>query len=462
MNKPLKIAAIGTGLVAAALAGMSLHPPELLRVGSNYSAKIVCTNVFVAHRDPAQVLDIDVQAPGNPLLRLMKVDVDRTNAIVHANILGFIGNGIAVYRPGTGCAAVPDGDVAKARAQTYVPDPIAAAPADQDWPAGSRAQPNAAVARIIQDDRLAGPAVRGVAVISHGKLIAERYGAGFDAGTPLLGWSMTKSVNAVLVGMQVHAGKLALNQSHFWPAGAQADEREKITLADLLAMSSGLAFNENYGNVSDVTRMLYLEPDMAKFVHDKPLDHHPGEFWNYSTGTSTLLARIWMDATGAGPGAIKVPHDELFKPLGMASALIEVDESGTVSGGSYMYATVQDWARFAQFLLQDGVWNDRRMLPEGYVAMMHTEATPSHGKYGRGQVWMEGPEASSTTDRENADVPFHLPRDIFWMQGHDGQTIAIVPSLQLAVVRMGLTPDEWYYQPQTMVADIIKALAQNP
>ena len=445
-------------VVVAAAAAVWLHhsPPELFRVGSAYSAKIVCTNVFLVNRDPEQVLNVDVQAPGNPFLKLMQVRVDKEHGIVRAGLLGFIGNGLAVYRPGTGCASVPDGDIAKAQKFTFTLSPIPEPSAALDWPDGSKSTPNGKVAEVIARDDLAGPAVRAIAVVSHGKLIAERYASGFTASTRLLGWSMTKTVNAALVGMQVGAGKLALDQDHFWEAGSKPDGREQIKLRDLLSMSPGLEFNENYGDVSDVTRMLFLEPDMATFVHNKPLQHPPGTFWNYSTGTSVFLARLWQQAVGAD--ALSYAHDHLFAPLGMSSALIEVDASGTVSGGSYMYASVHDWARFGQFLLQDGVWHEQRILPEGYVAMMHSPAPASRGKYGQGQLWMEGPEAKNTAADANADTPFHLPKDIYWMQGHDGQTTAIIPSLQLVVVRMGLTPDELYYQPQAMVAEIIKAL----
>jgi CubicO group peptidase (beta-lactamase class C family) len=123
-----------------------------------------------------------------------------------------------------------------------------------------------------------------------------------------------------------------------------------------------------------------------------------------------------------------------------------------------MYASVQDWARFGQFLLQDGMWDGQRLLGSDYVAMMHSPAPASRGKYARGQLWLEGPEARDTPKDGNADQPFGLPADIYWMQGHDIQVIALIPSLQLAVVRMGLTPDDLYYQPQALVAEIIKAL----
>ena len=454
MNLKLKISAALVLLLAGSGAWLHHNPPELLRVGSNYSAKIVCSNVFLAHRDADEVLRVDVQSPGNPILKLMQVTVDREHGIVRAGLLGFIGNGLAVYRPGTGCAAVPDGNIAQAQKFQFTADALPAPSPNEAWPQGSGMVLNEKVNHLLQNDQLTGPSMRGVAVISHGRLIAQRYGPGFTEDTPLLGWSMTKTVNAALVGLQVGAGRLALDQDHFWPDSG--DGREKIKLADLLAMSSGLEFNEEYGDVSDVTRMLYLEPDMNRYVYNKPLQHVPGSYWNYSSGTSVLLARLWMATVEQDP--LQFPRTHLFAPLGMHSALIEADESGTFTGGSYMYATAQDWARFGQFLLQDGVWNGQQLLPAEYVAMMRSPAPASKGKYGRGQLWLEGPEAKDTAPDANPDTPFQLPKDIYWMQGHDTQVVAIIPSLQLVVVRLGLTPADLYYQPQALVAEIIKAL----
>jgi len=453
------IAGCLTLLIVAGVASLKIAPPDLIRVGANYTAKIVCTNVFMVGRQADEVLEVDVQAPGHPMLRLMQVDVDTDKKIVRANILGLFGRGLAVYRPGTGCAAVPDGDVARAKKVEFIADKIPAPSDSVDWPAGAKAVTDEQIQQIIQNDQLAGPGMRGIAVIHDGKLIAQRYGKGFNERTPLIGWSMSKTVNAVLVGMQIGQKRLALNEAGFWIAAQptqHADARVKIKLADLLAMSSGLQFNEDYGDVSDVTRMLFLTSDMSAFVHDKPLEHPPGSFWNYSTGTSVLLARLWQDQLGEQ--SLRYPHDHLFASLGMSSAFMEADESGTLVGGSYVYATAQDWARFGQLLMQNGRWNDRQLVPESYVAMMHTAAQASGGKYGQGQLWLEGPDGD-TPRGVNPDTEFHFPSDTYWLQGHDGQTIAIIPSQKLVVVRLGLTPRKYLYKPQYMLAAIIKKLS---
>jgi len=459
------IIASGTLLVLAAGGALALigRPPELLRVGANYGAKIVCSNVFIAHRDPQAVLAADVQAPGHPLLKYLRVRVDQQNKTVHADFLGILGKGLAAYRNGTGCAAVPDGDLAQANKYQYTPLRIWSSSPNVPWPTGSMTENLPAVQALVNDDALVGPGMRGVVVIHRGRLVAQRYGSGFGVSTPLLGWSMTKTVSAALIGIQVAQGTLAPERKGFWPE--HADPRAQITLAQLLSMTSGLQFNESYGDVSDVTRMLYLEPDMASYVAAQPLAHAPGTVWNYASGSSVLLSRIWQRAaagstmpvapmTGATAiGVLALPHDRLFAPLGMSSAIIEADARGTLVGSSYMYATAQDWARFGQFLLQDGVWQGKRILPEGFVATMQAVAPASGGRYGQGQVWRQGP-----TSGENADGAYGQPADTYWMQGHDGQSIAIVPSRELVVVRLGLTPRALQYRPQALLAAVVKQL----
>jgi CubicO group peptidase (beta-lactamase class C family) len=222
-----------------------------------------------------------------------------------------------------------------------------------------------------------------------------------------------------------------------------------------MGMSSGLAFNEDYGDVSDVTRMLYLEPDMAGFAEAMPLAGEVGKTWHYSSGTPELLSRIWQDALGDPANALAWPRAALFDPLGMSSAVLETDEKGTFVGASYLYATARDWARFGQFLLQDGVWKGVEILPDGFVGWMREEVPASKGEYGRGQLWLHGSDAG-TPAGQNPDAGFDLPRDAFWMLGHDGQSIAIVPSKKLVIVRLGLTPSKLGYKAQGLVEALVK------
>lgn len=448
-------------LVVGLIGWLKLAPPDLIRVADGYSAKIVCSNVFLAGRDANEVLRVDVQAPGHPILKYVTVSVDESAGTVKAGLLGFFGTSMARHATGFGCATVADGDLASSVAPA-APPAIAPAPADALWPQGERVEEsqNPMIADILDDPAMTGPGMRAVVIVKDGRIVGERYGEGFSATTPLIGWSMTKTINAALVGTVVGAGRLSVGQKSLLKQWS-SDSRSQISLADLLSMSSGLKFNEDYGDVTDVTRMLYLEPDMAAFAASMPTDAGPGEAFSYSSGTANILARIWQNAVGDAGEAARWPQEKLFGPLGMASATLEQDARGTFTGSSYLYATAHDWARFGQFLLQDGTWNGTQILPAGWAAMMREPNPVSDSGFGpeytKGQMWLRGPEGG-TPEGEDPDEGFSLPGDTVWALGHDGQSIAIVPSQGLVVVRLGLSPSKLGYKPQGMVAALAEAL----
>jgi CubicO group peptidase (beta-lactamase class C family) len=445
--KMLKGALVLVLIAMTALVGwLYFAPPDLIRVGTGYSAKIVCSNVFIAGRDPQEVLAVDVQAPGHPLLGFISVDVDRERETVSAALLGLFGRNQAVHREGLGCASAPAGEIERvpalgAAAKVEPGERNEAAP----WPAGETgAGEDPAVAAILDDAEMVGAGMRAVVVVRDGRIVGERYGEGFSAATPLLGWSMTKTVTAAILGTL--DDRLARDEANL--RAEWTDARGTITTADLMAMSSGLEFNEDYGAVADVTRMLYLEPDMARFAASKPLEGPRGETFSYSSGTSVILSRLWQDRFDDPQEALGWPHRALFSPLGMDSAVLETDASGTFVGSSYLYATARDWARFGQFLLQGGKWNGQQILPAGYVDWMRETAPASNGVYGRGQLWLAGPRRGAQAQ---------LPADTYWLRGHDGQSMAIVPSSDLIVLRLGLTPSSLGYSPAPMVAALIAA-----
>jgi CubicO group peptidase (beta-lactamase class C family) len=216
-------------------------------------------------------------------------------------------------------------------------------------------------------------------------------------------------------------------------------------------MESGLGFNENYGTVADVTRMLYLDADETALPASRALSSDPGTKFNYSSGTSVLISRIWMNRIADSGEALDYPRQALFAPLGMSSAVLEADARGTFAGSSYLYATARDWARFGQFLVQDGVWNGERLLPEHFMRMMWTPTGASGGAYSRGQAWLKPPG--------NADDG--IPDDALWLEGHDGQSMAVIPSAEIVVLRLGLTPSWLGYRPQVLLKNVIETLAND-
>lgn len=447
-------------LIVAGLAWVTLYPPELIRVAANYTAKIICSNIVLAGRDPDEVLQIDVQAPGHPLLRLMQVrverDVEDAGTVVRAGLFGFIGSGVAFGDKDRGCTALGDEKLlapaskapAFVRANTALPDAV--------WPEGNKVEPedNSELDAVLNDEALRGPGMRAIVVVKDGRIIAERYGDGFDENTPLLGWSITKSVTGALVGAAVKEGYLELDDTVGFD-GWQNDDRRAIRLSDMLGMASDLKWNEGYGSVSDVTRLLYLEPDTAKFAAKNGIDTQTpeptGDNFMYSSGTTVLVSRFWQNAIGDDAKAAAFPSKALFEPLGMNSAVMETDAVGTFVGGSNMYATARDWARFGQLLLQRGAWQGRAVLPAGHVDWMSDPHPASGGEYGRGHVWLRPP-------REGDERVSSLPEGTFWGTGHDGQSIAVVPEHDLVVVRLGLTPSSLDYKSGKLTEAIIRAI----
>lgn len=417
---------------------LSFKPPELLKVGTGYAAKIVCSNVFLAHRDAVAVLADDVQAPGHPLLKYLNVSVNTAHQSVTAHIFGFFAPSTAVYRPGLGCANIHDEDL---RPDLQIPADAVARISDVDI--------NPSIQNVVENPALAGPGMRAIAVLKDGKIIAETYGKGFDATTPLLGWSMTKSIMSTLIGMRIAEGRMSLLRDHLLPEWNN-DDRAKITLADLIAMESGLKFDEDYGNVTDVTRMLFLENNMTDFAASLPLEASPGTKFNYSSGTANILSKLYMESFGNPADAFAYAQKALFEPLGIASATLEADASGIYVGSSYLYANARDWLYFAQFLLENGRVGDKQLLPNDFVNFMRQPSKASQGRYGSAQVWLQSAGVLVGTEG--------IPADAFWISGHDGQSILIVPSMQLAIVRLGLTPSRTGYKVPELQEAIIKAL----
>jgi len=423
---------------------------QQLRIGLANGAKILCSSVFVAGRERQHVLAEELQEAAAQGVSFTLTDDPVT---VVASAAGQ--SATAVYRGPLGCTLTDADEISGLLAQFDPAGYPALAPVDPqaDWPQGTRvnvpetldsvdlAAVDAAITRAFAETDPDNPLrSRAVVVVHQGRIIAERYAAPFDAATPQLGWSMTKTVTGALTGLLVADGSLAVEQ----PAPvaewqAESDPRRDITLEHLLRMSSGLAFSEVYDadSASDVVDMLFGagKDDMGAFTANMALDHPPGTHWSYASGTSNLIARIHRQQFDSLQDYFIFPRERLFNPLGMASAVMEPDVSGTFVGSSYMYATPRDWARLGLLYLQDGIWNGQRLLPADWVKYSLTPAPAAgQGQYGA-QIWLNHGAADDPADRPHPD----LPAEMFYLSGFEGQNVVVVPSRQLVVVRMGLT-----------------------
>lgn len=450
MTWGVRVAVALVGIIAVAAAWVVVYPPELLRVGTGYAAKIVCSNVFIAGRDADEVLRDDVQAPGHPLLKLVRAEVDLEQGLVKTALLGFVAPSTALHRTGLGCATLSDSGIEAARRLSAPPAEAASVDTASAWPEGDAvAENDPRLQAVLSDPDLLGPSARAVVVVKDGRIVGEAYGPGFNSETPLLGWSMTKTVTAALVGILKGEGRIdesATNLFGEW----NGDSRAEISLSDLLAMESGLSFNESYGDVTDVTRMLYLERDMGAYAASLPPAAEPGTRFNYSSGETVLISRYWMARFSNREAALAYPREALFDVIGMRSAVLEADPNGTFVGSSYLYATARDWARFGLLIAENGRWSGRQLVDPSIMARIFEPAAVSNGAYTRGQAWQNGPG--------DKDSSFSLPEEALWMLGHDGQSIAVIPSERLVVVRLGLTPRRLEYRPQRLLQAVRDAL----
>lgn len=436
---------------------------RLAPIATGYAAKTLCSGVFVSGRPAASVIDEDIMAGVHPLLKLVKPSIDRERHLARATFAGFAARE-AEFRPRLGCTlALGTSPVALPAAGYAIPDPPHAAEAR------ASAVPPDVDARKLQaaiDGAFAEPdpaqprRTRAVVVMQGGRVIAERYAPGFSADMPLPGWSMTKTVTATLIGMLVAQHKLAPDTSALLPEWrGNGDPRVRITLDALLRMTSGLQFNEDYDDpLSDVAVMLFTQPDTARFASGKPLVAPPGAHWHYSSGTTAILARVMRETMGgAEDDYLAFPRRALFAPLGMRRAVLEPDPAGTLAGASFMYASARDWARFGQFLLQDGEWDGKRLLPEGWVRYM-TRATPQAPRQDFGaHLWVKVPEPFN----HRGPHALALPADAFHAVGHEGQFVSVVPSRKLVVVRLGLSRPESAWDHEAFLANVLDAIPER-
>ena len=288
---------------------------------------------------------------------------------------------------------------------------------------------------------------RALIVLHGGEVAAERYGEGYGPETRFLGWSMSKTVTGVMMGMMVADGRLRLDDSPPIPNWQRAgDPRGEITLRQLLQMRSGLRHEEKADPVytSPEVRMMFLEgrDDMAGWAEAQPLESEPGREFDYSTPTGMILADIAarvLAPTGS-PAERQATVAEYLRarlavPLGMDSLVAEYDRAGTMMGGSMIWASAPDWGRFGEFLRRKGSVRGAQIVPRGWIEFM-LRPSPRAPDYGA-MLWLNRPSGGE----RKVLFPDHGPDDLFGAVGHLGQYVLVSQGLKLTVVRLGKTDD---------------------
>lgn len=286
---------------------------------------------------------------------------------------------------------------------------------------------------------------RAVLVVYKNKIIAEQYADGFNKNSMLLGWSMTKSLTATYFGILQKQQNLDIYKPaplYDW----QNDERKKITTNDLLHMNSGLAWDEDYGKISDVTKMLFLSPDMTQSQLEKKAVGKPNQTWNYSSGTTNLLTKIIRNSFKTHQEYINFWYASLIDRIGMNSMIVEQDMMGNFVGSSYGWATARDWAKFGLLYLHKGNWNGDQVFDPSWEQYVRTPTNTSQGKYGA-HFWL------------NQDQYFpDAPKEMYSCSGYQGQKILIFPNHDLVIVRFGLKEAEQGFDYNGLIAGILKSI----
>ncbi len=344
-----------------------------------------------------------------------------------------------------------------ALAQTALADPCPSRHSwpTKDWPTNtaSYARRKAAEIKALEeyaftltgeDGERKGYRTDGLVIIKSGTIAYERYGRGFSAANKHISWSVAKSVSSMLAGIAVKEGKLSLDDSicKYLTEFAGRDQC-RIKVHDVLTFATGLQWAEEYegGNyqTSSVLAMLFGSGHVDQLGHilGHKVEATPGSRWQYSTGDAELLSEVVRRAMTTEKNS-DIFWPMLFDKIG-ANVVFEQDARGTPGGGSFVYATPRDFAKFGYLMLNDGCWNDERILPEGWVKTSTTpseafpSAAPDEDTASGYMWWLNAPVAKKDNARPWKDVP----DDTYAALGHWGQRIIVVPSKDVVIVRTG-------------------------
>lgn len=427
MKKILKIVAVVVLLLLVYLK-IAIYPQ--LDLISGFSAKSVASG----HFNDKRTLEI-IESGDNdiPKIDWATNTINDAEKSVTSTVFG-LKERKAIYREGLGATLINDDfDVSKPyevpkrnKLQNNLPFPYGNnEPKDTVFSNIDYAKLNAAVANAFDKKGDKEKRTRSVIVIYKDKIIAEKYDDDFNKNSRILGWSMTKSITATYFGILEKQGKFDINKAA--PiAEWQKDERAIITTKDLLHMNSGLEWEEKYDKICDATKMLFQAEDMGKMQLEKPAKFPPNLNWNYSSGTTNLLSKILRNQFKTHQEYLDFWYASLIDKIGMNSMIVESDMTGNFVGSSYGWATTRDWAKFGLLYLHKGNWNGQQLFNESWAKFVATPTNTSNGRYG-GQFWL------------NAGGFFpNVPKDMFYASGFQGQMVAIFPSHDLVIVRMGL------------------------
>jgi CubicO group peptidase (beta-lactamase class C family) len=245
---------------------------------------------------------------------------------------------------------------------------------------------------------------------------------------------MTKSVNSLILGQLEMQGLVSDQETGLF--SEWSDERKRISVADLLTMTDGLAYEEEYDPGQIATKMLFQSEDTAKFMKSIEQRHPPGEHFQYSSGTANLIsALIHQRIEGNNADDLNTIYNQFFRPLAMESVVVETDAQGLVMGSSYMFASARDWAKIGLLMLNKGELNGTRFVSEQWVEKsLVPNSSQNKPAYGY-QWWLN---SGGVTKRWP-----NLPDNSYAAMGNREQRVLVVPDEDLVIVRLGWSKGDY-------------------
>jgi CubicO group peptidase (beta-lactamase class C family) len=321
------------------------------------------------------------------------------------------------------------------------------------WPAGDRmsAQHMPAalavpVGRAFDGSSYGTGRTTGVVIVRDGRIVAEHYAEGFGPHVAQRTWSVGKSIAGTLIGMAVKDGLLDPQAAAPIPEWRESP-RQQIRLDNLLRMASGVQ-NATPGNRTDA--VYFGGTSVTGELAYWPLVTAPGTRFRYANDDILAAVRALRAALRDDMRYYRFPEERLFAPLGMTRTVAETDWQGNFILSSQVWSTARDLARLGQFWLQDGIWEGRRLLPEGWMAYMTRPSGPQPARgpgYGA-TMWLFGPDQG-------------LPAGSYAAQGNRGQYVMVVPGRHLVIVRRGEDGAGMRFDIARFTADVIAALPEG-
>lgn len=280
-------------------------------------------------------------------------------------------------------------------------------------------------------------------VFHRGALRYERYWPGFDASTRTNPNSMHKGVLALLVGAAIadgHIDSVDARASQWIESWRDTPHRD-ITVRELLQMSSGLEVPV-FGSWRSSS--ILFGSDLERGVLALGVEAPHGSVFQYNNASSQALVMLLERATGQ-PYADYL-SERLWRRLGNADAGLWLDrEGGMPRGFCCLFATARDWLRVGRLFLDEGRVGAEAVIPAGWIREM-TTPSPRNRNFGM-HVWLGSPPGRQRTYNRYTITAYHsadfAADDIVYLDGFGGQRVYIVPSLELVIVRTGVSSTDW-------------------